>query len=123
MDLGLLRHDVQQLRERVRHTEDRVSALEDLTRPLTVRVQDMESSIILWKQKCDDLENKDRRNNVRILGMPERAEDLDPASFIEHWIKSTFPDATFSAAYAVERAHRVPARPAPLGAPPRPPLA
>lgn len=117
VDLGLLRQDVQQLRERARQTEDRVSALEDLTRPLVGRVQEVESSINLWRQKCDDLENRARRNNIRILGLPERTKGTDPAAFIEEWFKTVFPEAPFSKAYAVERAHRVPARPPPPSRP------
>lgn len=65
VDLGLLHHDVQQLRERVKHTEDGVSEIEDLTRPLTSRIQAIEASVKLWKQKCDDLENRARRNKGR----------------------------------------------------------
>lgn len=33
--------------------------------------------------RLDDLENRLRRNNVRTLGIPERAEGKNPVTFIE----------------------------------------
>lgn len=123
IDVGLLRHDLQNLRGRVREVEDRVSHLEDTTVPVTAKVSDLEKVAESWVQRADDLENRLRRNNLRILGFPERAEGQNSCAFMEQWLKDTFPAAQLSSAFAIERAHRVPTRPPPPGAPPRPLLA
>lgn len=123
IDVGLLRQDLQNLRGRVREVEDRVSVLEDTTTPLPPRVMSLEKAAEAWVQRADDLENRLRRNNLRILGLPERSEGQRPCDFAERWLKELLPEACFSSLFAVERAHRVPARPPPPGAPPRPFLA
>lgn len=123
IDVNLLRQDMQTLRERVKETEDRISHLEDAAAPIPERLSTLEKAASQWSMRADDLENRLRRNNVRILGLPERAEGADPCAFIESWLKTTLPDAALSSVYAIERAHRVPARPPPPGAPPRPFLA
>lgn len=120
VDVGLLRNDMQNLRERVKETESRISQLEDAAAPIPDRVSSLEKAAGMWTQRADDLENRLRRNNIRILGLPERSEGGDACLFAESWLKSTFPNATLSTVFAVERAHRVPARPLPPGAPPRP---
>lgn len=61
-----------------------------------------------------------RRNNVRALGIPERAEGKNPADLIEQWLISTFGNEAFSPLFAVERVHRVPTHPLPLGNHPHP---
>lgn len=123
IDVGLLRQDLQTLRGRVREVEDRVSHVEDVTTPILAKVVELEKAANSWVQRADDLENRLRRNNLRILGLPERSEGQHPCEFIERWLKELLPEAQFSPLFAVERAHRVPARPLPPGAPPRPFLA
>lgn len=123
IDVGLLRQDLQNLRGRVGEVEDRVSTLEDTTAPIPLKVMELEKAAAAWVQRADDLENRLRRNNLRILGLPERSEGQHPCDFTERWLKELLPEAHFSNLFAVERAHRVPARPPPPGAPPRPFLA
>lgn len=123
IDVGLLRQDLQSLRGRVREVEDRVSQMEDAVAPIHPKVAELEKVANSWVQRADDLENRLRRNNLRILGLPERTEGQHPCEFMEQWLKELLPDARFSPLFAIERAHRVPARPPPPGAPPRPLLA
>lgn len=66
------------------------------------------------------MENRQRRNNVRAVSIPERAEGKNPVAFIENWLINTFDKDAFSPMFAVERAHRVPPRPPKPGKPPRP---
>lgn len=62
------------------------------------------------------------RNNIRAMGVPERAEGKNPVAFIEAWLPDTCGHDAFSPMFAVKMAHRVPARPPPQGAPPHPSL-
>lgn len=64
-----------------------------------------------------------QRNIIRIVDMPEKVEGLNVGKFVERWIKTIFPDAEFSMALGVERAHRVPAISPQPGEPARPLLA
>ena len=67
----------------------------------------------------EDLENRSRRSNVRLIGLPENAEGKDACIFLEKWIPEMLGAGSFSAPLAIERAHRVPSgRPKP-NAPPR----
>lgn len=69
-------------------------------------------------EKTDDIENRLKRNNVRIVGLPEKVEGRDPTALVEGWLQEIFGKEAFSPLYAVERAHRVPPRPLPSGNPP-----
>lgn len=70
--------------------------------------------------RLEDMENRLRRNNIHAVGIPGRAEGKNTVAFIEAWLTDTFGCEAFSPMFAVERAHQVPARPPPPGAPPRP---
>lgn len=74
-------------------------------------------------QKSDDFENRLRRNNLRLIGVPEKAEGSNPTDFFEHWLAQLIGKDRLSPLFVVERAHRVPTRAMPPGAPPRPVLA
>lgn len=71
------------------------------------------------RAKVDDLENRSRRNNLRFVGFPERAEGTHPEKFLYSWLRDIFGTDAPSFSYVIERAHRTPPRPPPEGAPPR----
>ncbi|KAE8580012.1 hypothetical protein XENTR_v10024271 [Xenopus tropicalis] len=108
------------MRERVKETENRISTLEETCNPLPSALTRMDTKLKSCMDKLDDYENRQRRNNVRLVGLPERTEGADPVAFAEGWLKNSLPSASFSQFYAVERAHRVPDRSPPPGGPPRP---
>ncbi|KAK1904349.1 LINE-1 retrotransposable element ORF1 protein [Dissostichus eleginoides] len=59
------------------------------------------------KFKVDDLENRSRRNNIRITGVPEKVEGPQPTAFMELFLAETFGAEAFPSPPAVDRAHRV----------------
>lgn len=61
----------------------------------------------------NDIENRLRRNNIQIVGLPKKVEGRDPTEFVEQWLLKTFGKEEFTPLYSVERAHRVPPRPHP----------
>lgn len=119
-DVLLIHQDLHNVRERTKEVECRVGALEDDITPLQKLIKDMERRLIQQEARLEDMENRMRRNNLRIVGLPEKAEGSNPVSFIETWLKETFGDKNLSSMFTVERAHRVPFRPPPPGALPRP---
>uniref|UniRef100_A0A803JV19 L1 transposable element RRM domain-containing protein n=1 Tax=Xenopus tropicalis TaxID=8364 RepID=A0A803JV19_XENTR len=123
LDLSIIRQDFQRLRERTTATEQRLSELEDACAPVQQTLQNLGKDVQSCLAKTDDLENRLRRNNLRMVGFPERAEGTTPEEFVTTWLLSNFDRNKLSGAFAIERAHRVPAKPPPPGAPPRPLLA
>lgn len=56
------------------------------------------------KLKTDDLENRSRRNNIRITGLPEKVEGSHPTAFMEVFLAETFGVEAFSSPPPVDRA-------------------
>lgn len=61
-----------------------------------IRVDKMDKLITHLKDKTDDLENRSRRSNIRIINVPEKAEGRDPVGFLERlfrksWVTITSP--------------------------------
>lgn len=119
VDISLIRQDMTKIRERVTETEARISRAEDTIYPLQHSQEDLKRQIQILAQKHDDLENRARRSNLRFIGLPEGSEGTDPATFLEKLLITTYGREAFSTTFVVERAHRMPARRPPEGAPPR----
>lgn len=86
--------------------------------PLTRDVGAATQNTFQALNKTDDIENRLRRNNVRIVGLPEKVEGRDPTVFVEGWLQEVFGKEAFSPIYTVKRAHRAPPRPLPSALPP-----
>lgn len=119
-DMSYVRKDMQAINERVKATEERISTVEDQLSPMSKDLKRATQQIAFLLNKVDDLENRSRRNNVRVVGVPEKSEGKDPVSFFESWLADIIGKEQLSSLFAIERAHRVPLRPPPPGAPPRP---
>lgn len=65
----------------------------------------------------EDAENRNRRNNLCIIGLAEGMEGNHPTTFVKDLLRSLLPDACLSPQYVVERAHSVPPKPGPHGDP------
>lgn len=119
-DMAHVRRDLQAMSDRVKAAEDRVSNVEDQLPPLAKAMKSATHQITTLLAKVDDLENRSRRSNIRIVGVPEREEGRDPVAFFENWLMDIMGKNILSPFFAIERAHRVPTRSPPPGAPPRP---
>lgn len=118
-DIGLIRQNIQRITERTTAVETRVSDLEDQSGIVQKDTRRHTQQISTLMARVDDLENRSRRNNVRMVGIPEKVEGVNPTEYFESWLHNTFGKDILSPLFAVERAHRVPMRPLPPGAPPR----
>lgn len=81
--------------ERISQAEEDVSALNKLT----------ETTEFL-RNKVQDLEDRGRRCNLRVIGLPEKTEGSNMCAFIENFFPAIQRDEIGSPA-AMERAHRV----------------
>lgn len=61
--------------------------------------------------KMDDLENRSRRSNLRLVNLPEKVEKGNAAAFLEEWLPNVPGPETFPALLAIERAHKLPGAP------------
>lgn len=51
-------------------------------------------------EKVDNIENRLRRNNVRILGFPEKVVSWDPTAFVERWLLELLGKEAFTPLHA-----------------------
>uniref|UniRef100_A0AAV2L1E9 L1 transposable element RRM domain-containing protein n=1 Tax=Knipowitschia caucasica TaxID=637954 RepID=A0AAV2L1E9_KNICA len=62
------------------------------------------------REKLDDVENRERRCNLRFVGFPESCENNDAVAFLEGIIPTLF-DIDFAKGLEIDRAHRLGAIP------------
>lgn len=94
------------LAEQVEEIQTRVSTNEDNIKDARDRVGEMEKLINL-KDKTDDLENRSRRSNIRIINVPEQAEGRDAVGFLEKFIPEMLGKDNFTSPVTLKRAHRI----------------
>lgn len=103
-----LQQDYHTFQGRLDALEQRASDVEDL-RPTVGR---MEYRLNALESAVEDQENRSRRHNVRIHGLPEGAEGVDPIVFLEKMLPD-FLKVQFEQPFEIEAAHRVPTRSSP----------
>uniref|UniRef100_H2N1V0 L1 transposable element RRM domain-containing protein n=1 Tax=Oryzias latipes TaxID=8090 RepID=H2N1V0_ORYLA len=97
---------LKEIEERTTEMEDRISATEYTTDVAKKRIKALESQIQAMTEHVDDLENRGRRKNIRIIGLPEEAEGSNPTRFFETWIPSLLGMEAKNGRVKIERAHR-----------------
>lgn len=75
---------------------DRLSELENVVQTLKTQVSQLTA-------KCEDLEGRSRRNNVRLVGIPENVEGPNPTEFVSGLLQDIF---KLDHKPIVDRAHR-----------------
>lgn len=112
--------DVRAVCIRTTALEERFSQMEDEVFPLKQEVALMKIQLRDCLQQMDNMENRLRRENLRVLGLPEGCEGNNPIKFMEEWLKEKFGRDSFSNTFAIERAHRIAPRTSTPGGHPRP---
>lgn len=111
-----LYQDVQKIRERTCALEDCVKELEGPHSHWVIKEAMKKSDTDA--RKMEDLENRLRRNNIRLVSLPEHFEG---ANLTEHGYGRRLGKKHLSMFFSVERAHRVPSSHLLAGAPLSPP--
>ena len=124
-ELGDLRTLVEEIRNELREkaTTEKINELiakideKDATiSTLTTRVDELESRLaiveksnLLLERKCDDLESYTRRQNLRIIGIPEPDDGSETAAVCVQKVKDEIAklDLHLNLETAIDRAHRV----------------
>lgn len=86
----------------------RVSDVEDFSHTQGAHLSELCDQVRALQRRADDAEDRQRRNNVRVVGLPEAAEGNKPTQFVELLFKQLLSLQDIPPTYVVERAHRVP---------------
>uniref|UniRef100_A0A9J8B859 LINE-1 type transposase domain-containing 1 n=1 Tax=Cyprinus carpio carpio TaxID=630221 RepID=A0A9J8B859_CYPCA len=92
--------------KRIGETEERISQTEEDVTALQHKVKKLEEVTSFLRNKVQDLEDRGRRSNLRLVGLPEKAEGSDTCAFLENWLPNLL-TGTFDCAPVIERAHRI----------------
>ncbi|KAL0168443.1 hypothetical protein M9458_036665 [Cirrhinus mrigala] len=91
---------------RLDEAERRIASAEELAESMQARVLTLESQVASLTEHVDDLENRGRRKNIRILGLPEGTEGSNTVPFLQKWIPEFLHLQTKGGYIKIERAHR-----------------
>lgn len=80
-------------------TSDRLMALENSCQSLAADHKKLQ-------EKCIDLENRSRRQNIRILNIPEGSENNTPTAFVAKFLSKVLGEENFDGPILIDRAHR-----------------
>lgn len=75
----------------------------DLRADITDCKKETNATIEELRGKLDDMENRARRNNLRLVGFPEGVEGRDGVSFLQEWLPKILKINMF---FEIERCHR-----------------
>ena len=89
-----LRHTIEPLQQKLSSHDQTIVELEcastdhrDQLTTLETMVSTLQNQVKLLTDKCEDLEGRARRNNIRLVGVPEGAEGAQPTEFVSRLLK------------------------------------
>ncbi|KAJ1158341.1 hypothetical protein NDU88_011032 [Pleurodeles waltl] len=74
IDVSLLRLNLQKMADKVNKAETHIQALQSSSKRLEEHVQLLTKQRNIMEARLEDQEGRARRNNIRVVGVPERAE-------------------------------------------------
>ncbi len=89
-----------------KQTRDRVDSVQADTREDRRTVTDLRNKLERLTEKMTDIEDRGRRNNVRLVGLPEGKEGTNAASFLRVNLSKWIPSLR-GRDIEIDRAHRV----------------
>ncbi|KAL1247028.1 hypothetical protein QQF64_034465 [Cirrhinus molitorella] len=125
--LAELKSSISAVKTSLLEQEQKLKDVEESLTDVDCRVTTLESTCsVLSKDneklraKLDNLENRARRNNIRVIVIPEGSEGSHPSAFIEALLLEVFGEQNFARKPEVDRAHRSLAPPPKPNQAPRP---
>ena len=110
IDVNMLRADQSKLVDRVKETESSISELKPVVLNNDSLTKVLANSVDQLEKRMDDLKGRSRRSNIRVIGLPEGVEGSNMSKYLEIWLKTEVVAEGLTQFFALERAHRVPAR-------------
>ncbi|KAK5868145.1 hypothetical protein PBY51_009185 [Eleginops maclovinus] len=84
-----VKRDVQDFSARMDEAEVRISSVEDPVNSEKGTTDALVKQVTLLTNKLDELENRSRRSNLRLVNVPEKMEGNDAVAFLEKWLPVT----------------------------------
>ncbi|KAJ1200717.1 hypothetical protein NDU88_004538 [Pleurodeles waltl] len=109
VEVAAIRSDLKELKIRVTAAESKISRVEDCTNEQSQKFSDLEKVIATLKSQITEQEDRNRRSNLQIFGLPEgiKLNYKSAAEFLISWIATAL-QLDFDKDFKIERAHRVP---------------
>ena len=107
------------LTKRLANTETQAADHKHRISAVETSVAELRQENKMLRAKLSDLEGRSRRNNIRIVGVPEGEERGRPTEFVSNLIPKLLGDDNFTKPVVIDRAHRVQRPKPPEGSRPR----
>lgn len=98
--------EINALGDRVDLTEHRMDDFTGAYNGLVDAHSDLEEELKMLKLKVADIEDRSRRNNVKLRGIPESVKPAELTEFIQQLMLKTLPDLSIND-MIIDRAHRL----------------
>ncbi|MGH0147104.1 UNVERIFIED_CONTAM: hypothetical protein FKN15_014016, partial [Acipenser sinensis] len=92
--------------KKVREVEDSMTAFVTRLAGIDSTCSLLSSENNKLRAKIDDLENRSKRNNLRVIGVPEGIEEGRPTEFMSSFLNKLFGQICLDSLPALDRAHR-----------------
>ena len=100
--LNLLRDDHQKLKERVTQFEKTLSDLQPTVTEIRTQMMELTDRDRFLDGRAEDAEGRNRKRNLRIVGLPEGEEGNDPLAYLEQWITDFMPHDKLTTFFSLE---------------------
>ncbi|MGH0188620.1 UNVERIFIED_CONTAM: hypothetical protein FKN15_030708 [Acipenser sinensis] len=121
VDVKAIRNDMDLIRSRLQQVEKEVSTLtstiqthgkhidilQAAQRQNRDSIKDAKVDITRLQARLAELEDRNRRSNLRLVGLPEGEEGDDPISFLQHNLPLWLPSLPSKGVIEIEGAHRI----------------
>lgn len=105
--LQQFKQDIQGVGDRVSHIENKMDEFAGVFNELVDSHNDREDDIIWIKSKLADLEDRSRRNNIKIRGIPETISQDELMQYVLDLFHELLPEAS-PLQLSIDRIHRIP---------------
>ena len=92
--------------ERLTEAETRIGTAEDQITSLTTLADTTQKQVQKFTSQIEELENRQRRSNLRLVGLPEGSENGDVRAFLMAWLPKTL-DMEAGQPLTIEQAYRL----------------
>lgn len=123
IEVTLLRADFKKINTKVKELDLTTKALVTDTLTLQKQVSQLQTQNQQMADLLDSYKGRARRNNIRIMGVPEHLEGPTVDLLVEELVTKHLQPKGLSNYFSIERAHRIPGKRPKPGAQPRPIIA
>ena len=102
-----IKNELQRQANRITEAEDRIGQAEDSLDVMHNTVKMLQEKCAMLEIRVKDQENRALCNNLRLIGLPEKAEGNDMCAFLEKWFITALGTYTFPTPPIIESAHRI----------------